>query len=596
MAFLPTFLPTGNNSREVASPSFSVSDNSLSYETFNTKLLDRSIGTTEYALNGHMYEIQIFITNGEKIYGIAPTAIVALSIEDTIANWVSQGTLTIYNFNEIIEQNNYSFRNDGEDLLRIRILPRDLNIKGLPALNINSNRQLWEINQLFSIYNIEDIPMETQGGSDSKTYKKLKKLYFWDLRYQIMQTKNIEYSTALSPDAPINTATYRQDTTSLPPDEDRSIPTGIAIKEIIKTSLDNNPILSKTGLDTNEPEKYWDIGGRTIFYTSGAAENCFGDLEALKGYHISSTFLEPGVPDFSLLSTQRSSDGLSFFTLTPFSKIFSRAGAGTDQPGEDQIEHFYLHADAREESQQGITMYRAPKNSNFNSTRDITLRDFSFITSYELSDISPAVNASNFISYSVHSFDFKNKQFNIESGNHSYTLAQKLFQEKYISQLYKNGKSSGNNFLLDIQNNSKIKNYSVMPVFNKEGDPTKPEVRATSGMYRLLHTGLFQNTCINFTVPGLTLRQSGKFIGIDRPEGSLDNSFDDKLCGQWFVINVLHTITNGAYYNNITAIKIHRHKPTTLSERTREKFVNRFGGPDASLQDLLFSESNQLRQ
>lgn len=560
----------------------SSSNNPLSYETFNTKLLDRSIGTTEYALNGHMYEIQIFLTNGEKIYGIAPTAIVALSIEDTIANWVTQGTLTIYNPNELIEQNNYNFRNDGEDLLRIRILPRDLNIKGLPALNINANRQLWEINQLFSIYNIEDIPMETQSNSDAKIYKKLKKLYFWDLRYQIMQTKNIEYSTALSP-----IATSGQSISTTFSDEERSIPTGIAINEIIKTSLDNNPILSKTGLDTNEPEKYWDIGGRTIFYTSGAADNCFEDLEILKNRHISSTFLESGVPDFSLLSTERSSDGLSFFTLTPFSKIFSRAVAGTDEPGEDQIEHFYLHADAREESQQGITMYRAPKNSNLNSTRDITLRDFSFITSYELSDISPAVNAGNFISYRVHSFDFKNRQFNIESSNHSYTLAQKLFQEKYISQLYKNGKSSGNNFLLDVQTNSKIKNYSVMPTFNNEGDSTRPEIRAISGMYRLLHTGLFQNTCINFTVPGLTLRQSGKFIGIDRPAGSLDNSFDDKLCGQWFVINVLHTITNGAYYNNITAIKIHRHKPTTLSERTTERFVDRFGGPSISLQDLL---------
>lgn len=126
-----------------------------------------------------------------------------------------------------------------------------------------------------------------------------------------------------------------------------------------------------------------------------------------------------------------------------------------------------------------------------------------------------------------------------------------------------------------------------MPTFNNEGDSTKPEIRAISGMYRLLHTGLFQNTCINFTVPGLTLRQAGKFIGIDRPEGSLDNSFDDKLCGQWFVINVTHTITNGAYYNNITAVKIHRHKPTTLSERTRETFVDRFGGPSTSLQDLL---------
>lgn len=571
------------------------SDNPLSYDTFNEKILDRGISTSQYALNGHLHEIQIFIFNGEQMYSVAPTAIVELNIEDTTANWITQGTLTIYNSNELMEYlRKYNFRNDGEDLLRVRIIPRDLNVRGLPSLNINTNRQLWEINELFSIYNIEDVTPQTQSNSDAKKYKKFKKFYFWDLRYQIMLTKNIEYSTALSPIAPINSTatTNDSDIATIATDENRSIPTGLAINEIIKVSLNNNPILAKTGLDV-DASKYWDEGGRTLFYTSGASDNCFEDLEYIKSRHISSIFLESGVPDFCLFNTQRSNDGLSFFTLTPFSKIFNRAGS--DQPGEDQIEHFYLHADAKEESQQGITSYRAPKSSNANSTRDITLRDFSFITSYELTDIIPTVNAADFVSYGIYSFDFAKRQYNVEFAKHNFVQAQKLFQEKYISQLYKNGKSGNDNFLLNVQNNAKINNYSVMPVFNNEGDSTKPEIRAISGLYRLLYTGLFQNTCINFTVPGLTLRQAGKFIGIDRPAGSLDNSLDDKLCGQWFVINVVHTIVNGAYYNNITAIKIHRHKPTTLAQRTTERVSNRFA-PQTSLQNLLFSGSSFLNR
>lgn len=569
-------------------------NNPLSYDTFNEKILDRSIGTSQYSLNNHLHEIQIFIFNGEQVYSIAPTAIIELNIEETIANWVTQGTLTIYNSNELIEYlRKYNFRNDGEDLLRIRIIPKDLNIKGLPTLNINTNRQLWEINDLFSIYDIEDVTPPTKSNADANKYKKFKKFYFWDTRYQIMLTKNIQYSTALSTKAPINSLSPLNgfDSATIATDENRSIPTGDAIHEIIKASLDNNPILAKTGLEVNA-SKYWDNGGRTIFYTSGASDNCFEDLEYVKSRHISSTFFDTGIPDFCLLSTERSPDGLSFFTLTPFSKIFSRAG--NEQPGEDQIEHFYLHADAREESQQGITSYRAPKNSNFNSTRDITLRDFSFITSYELTDIAPSVNSGDFISYGVYSFDFAKRQYNVEFANHNFFTAQKLFQEKYISQLYKNGKSGNDNFLLNVYNNSKLKNYSVMPVFNNEGDSTKPEIRAISGLYKLLYTGLFQNTCINFTVPGLTLRQAGKFIGIDRPEGSLDNTLDDKLCGQWYVINVVHTITNGAYYNNITAIKIHRHKPTTLAQRTAEKIADKLVGPQRSLQSFLFPGSNFL--
>ena len=272
--------------------------------------------------------------------------------------------------------------------------------------------------------------------------------------------------------------------------------------------------------------------------------------------------------------------------MKPLSKIFKNAGS--EGPGIDQIEHFYLYADAKNEVQ-GFTNYRSPVNTNFGDvTRDITLRDYSHITSYELVDISPIINSGDFISYSVHSFDFLNRRFNVEFQAHNYKTAQKIFQEKYISQLYKNNKSSGNNFLLDIDNKSKLTNHSVMPVFNNEGDSTKPEIRAISGLYQLLYTGLFQNTCINFTVPGISLRQAGKFIAIDRPEGSVENTFDDKLCGQWFVINVIHSISNGAYYNNITAVKVHRYKSTTSEQRATERAVNSFAGPEQSLQDILY--------
>lgn len=564
---------------------FDLNGNPLSYDTFSDKLLDRALGTVEYGLNGQAHEIQIFFTNGDIIYPVAPTAIVDLSIENTIADWFTQGTLTLYNSNELIEYlSKYTFRSDGEDILRIRIIPRDLNIQGLPSLDIEKNRHLWEMNELFSIYDIEDVTPQSGGGTPAKALKKFKKLKFWDLRYQIMLTKNIEYSTALSPNAPIGI------NSSLPLlDENRSIPTGIAIDEIIKKSL-NYSFLARTGLNI-DADKYWDEGGRTIFYTSGADTTCVEDLDYVKSRHISSIQFDTSAPDLCLFSIERSNDGLGFFSLKPFSKIFKNAG--TNQPGPDQIEHFYLYADAKEESQ-GIPSFRSPVAPS--TTRDITLRDYSYITSYELTDISPLVNAGDFASYSVHSFDFLKRQFNIEFKAHNNKNAQKIFQEKYVSQLYKNNKSGNSNFLLGLNNKAKLTNQSTVPIFNTEGDADKPEIRAISGLYRLLYTGLFQNTCINFTVPGLTLRQAGKFIAIDRPTGSIENTFDDKICGQWFVINVIHTISNGAYYNNITAVKIHRYKSTTSEQRATEKFVDRLAGPGQSLQKLLFSGSRFIAQ
>ncbi len=527
--------------------------NKLLTTSFNEKILDRGLGTVEYALNNQLHEIQIFITNGDQIYPIAPTAIVELSIEESLSTWATQGTLTIYNANNLSEQDNFIFRNDGEDLLRIRILPRDLNINGLPSLNIEQNKKLWEINHIFSIYNIEDVTPQTSGGSQAKAYKQFKKFYFWDIRFQILLSKNIEYSTAFSPEAIISKTPNAPLT-----EKNRSIRTGLAVHELIKESLENDSILSKTGFEVDK-KKYWDNGSDNIFFTSGADSNCLEDLQYLKSKHTSSILFDENLPDMCNFEIIRD-DGIGFFALRPFSKIFSNAGKTSNSPGIDQIEHFYLHADAQEQPQ-GVTDYKAPISPNFNSTRDITLRDVSFITSYEMVDISPAVNAGDFISYSVNSFDFKERQFNIEFANHSVETAQKIFEEKYISQLYKNKSTRNGNFLLNSTSNSKQTNYNVRPVFNDNGDIDQATRRATTGIYKLLYTGIFQNTCINFTVPGMTLRQKGKFIAIDRPSGSDDiNSFDNKLCGQWYVINVIHTISNGAYYNNITAVKIHRYK------------------------------------
>ena len=41
-------------------------------------------------------------------------------------------------------------------------------------------------------------------------------------------------------------------------------------------------------------------------------------------------------------------------------------------------------------------------------------------------------------------------------------------------------------------------------------------------------------------------------------QGVESGDYEDKFYGQWFVINVKHVIESEIYYNDITAIKIHR--------------------------------------
>jgi hypothetical protein len=511
------------------------------------------VATTEYPLNNQLYEIEIYITNGSTVYTIAPTTIVSLSIEESLSTWVAQGSMVVNYSNELAEfLDGFQFRNDGEDLLRIRLIPRDLNILGLPSLKIN--KKLWELNYVFAIYNVDDVTPQTGGNSPAQVLKKYKKFYFWDVRYQVMSTRNIEYSTAYSNRTDLN----------------REVNTGNAIYEIIKTGLNNDSILSKTGLDVNASEE-WDNGDENtrIFYTSPASTNCYEDLTYVYSRHVSSTKfgLLDSSNDYCLLTIEKD-DGLGYFALKPVSRYFENAGV--DTPGKYQIEHFFLHADAKQTNSVG--MYRSPINLNSNNnTRDLSFRDYSSITKYEFVDVAPAINASEFVTTPVYSFDFKNRRFNVEFQQNSVEAAEKTFSENYINNLYQHKGSGSSNFLMRNTNSSKLAKYNVRPVFSLYGnsdDTSKTALRLPDGLHRLLYTGLFQNTCINFTVPGITLREPGRFIAIDRPEGSEDKSFDDKLCGQWFVINVTHTISNGAYYNNITAVKVHRFKPASIDLTT----------------------------
>jgi hypothetical protein len=500
---------------------------------------------SEYAFNNHLHEIEIYILNESGTYGISPTSILSLNLENSLSNWVVNGDLTVLYSNELGEylNGNFAFRNDGNDLLRLRIIPKNQKLPG-QYNSLNLDKKVWELNYIFSIYNVEDTTPQTGGNSTSQVLKKYRKFYFWDVRYQKMITKSIEYSTATSDRNPYSKSAS---TTS---DETRSLDTDLAMHDIINKALGYDPLLSKTGLE-QDPKNSWEKGATKLFYTSPAACNSFEDLMYIYGRHTSSSSPD----DFSILDIERGNGDLGYFSLRSLSKYFEKAGSSSTAPGEYQLEHFYLQSNTKKKT--GIGTYRAPR-SNAIANRDLTFRDYSYIIKYEFVDISPIVHSKAFVTTPVYSFDFAQRQYNVEFKNNSVSRAEDFFNQHYINYLFKRGNTSGNNFLLKTDDLDKQNNYNINPVYSLYGSSADVQSRNPDGLHNLLRTGLFQNTCISFTVPGLTMREPGKFIAIDRPEGSMDGSFDDKLCGQWFVINVIHTFSNGAYYNNITAIKIHR--------------------------------------
>ena len=520
--------------------------------TSNATKVQSTNYVSQYSLNNHLHDIELFIVNNSGIYPIAPTAIVALTIENSLSNWVLNGDLTVYYNNELAEHfgNGFNFRNDGEDILRLRLVPVDLKIPGKSSLNLS--KEIWEINCMFSIYNMEDVTVPGGGNSQADSLKKYRKFHFWDIRYQKMLAKNIEYSTATS-----DLLTFNKGLKGTYSDDSRSLDTNLAIYDIIKKSLNNDKLLSKTGAE-QDPANNWEQGATKVFYTSPVGSNAYEDLMYVYSRHVSESgkSLET-VHDYSILDIERGDGDLGHFTLRPLSKYFEKS-TSNGQPGEYQLEHFFLQANVQST---GIGLYRAPINTGTSTTRDIKLKGYNSILKYEFIDIAPVVNSKVFVTTPVYSVDFKKRQFNVEFKNNSVNTAKKFFEDNYINSLFKRSAVLGNTFLLDQDTDEKTKNLSINPIFSLYGDSASGLLRNPDGIHQLIRTGLFQNTCINFTTLGLTMREPGTFIAIDRPEGSKDNTIDDKLCGQWFVINVMHTITNGAYYNNITAVKINRYQP-----------------------------------
>jgi hypothetical protein len=512
----------------------------------------------QHVINGHGYEFELYIVNSTgRVLPIAPTAVKNLTLNDSLASWFTSGSLTISYDNEWGEQlNKFLFRNDGEDFIRFRLLPLNDNRYG----TLKITKEIWELNCLFSISDVHDVSPKTKSNTDASVVTKFKKFFFKDIREHFLRTQNIEYSTAYSSEAPISKLPLDFQGRYL--DANRSIFTGICIDEIIKQTFNYDPILSKTGRDVNKNNN-WDDGAAPIFFTSGADETSYDALTYVMNHHTSEN-----ITDFSILHIEREENGIGFFGLKPLSRIFAKAGNKANEPGPYQLEHFFLRNDFNlKDKNKPSSVPRAPLLTNKgvpsnDLKKDIKINDFNIIDKYEFVDMSPAINSLLMTTKPIYSFDFNQRRFNIEFEEHSIDFAQKIFNENYIKNLYK-GKG-GNNFLTPNITPTKIKNRNIFPSYSPYGDD--PITRLPDGLQKILQTGLFQNTCINFTVPGLTFRTPGKFIGIDRISGSSgDNQIDDKLCGQWFVIDVKHILAVGIYYNSITAVKIHSHNPNPLT-------------------------------
>jgi hypothetical protein len=554
--------------------------------------MSTSITAYNHRINNNDYIFKVTLVsaagNKSRAQDIKPTAIKEFFISDTLNNFYQQGYIIINNSQDVIERdtpddqpydkpsyynnagvtdpnnpdgalNNadagFLFRGESRDILRVDIMPR-LDGTAVDSLGSDDGRKYFYMGYDFAVYDSEELVGDAPG-------QKYKKLYFWDLYYQLLLEKNVPFSTTNV----ISNATYTSNTTpgttvTLPQNadnSDRAIPTGIALKEFLKAAFPDNekyPIsfsVNIPGVDnaTSLPQQDqdqqnidWDIGGTKIFFSTPANFKAMDCVNYILSRHVSNTTSNF---DQCFLQLERHNRQFTFKSLSQFFK--QAYNPNDDTPGDLYIETLKIGGNTQQDGQQNVAPYFTPKTGVY-FERIGTIKNFSF-------DNMAGLHAQQrLVPTFVHSYDYENKQFQIDIERNGIAQAMKTYQQNYIN--YMNSSNDEQAFANFAPGQLRYQNKNILNVFaTTEQDPDQ---RLAWGRNEFLYASIFTNNLISFRLPGSTHRQAGNFIGIDR-DGAIPNSkFDNKLLGIYLIVESKHTFTGNEYYNDLHCIKVYNFK------------------------------------
>ena len=386
---------------------------------------------------------------------------------------------------------------------------------------------------------------------------KFKVLYFWEKKKHELEMKQSYYSTGES-----EYAIYDKSNPQMATDAQRSITTGQAIYDVLKTCFPQN--MYEIG-----DAEHWDIGSEKILYTS-FDNSLLEDLKYFHEYHVSKDKFEPCLLRLERPMTMTDEQK---FTLLPLSHYFNKAGNDANTPGDYQIEHFFIEDIAvgnptllDNKAGGGINPLKAPSNnlgnlSNDSFKKDVKMANFNTIRAYQF---VPMASIDNLLidNKQIVNYNFNTKQFNVYKKEGRVPNVQAFINKEYVNALYTKEPDTGilpaHNTTIDLNN----KNYKCSTYYEpRVGD----KFAIAQGRNKLILQYLFNNLTISFNVQGVSLRQPARWIGIDKHNDYGETDFDNRLQGQWFVKKVTHIFAGDQYINNITAVKLHSYaKPNVF--------------------------------
>ena len=423
----------------------------------------------------------------------------------------------------------------------------DREFQKYPSMDFVWGMKVWKIELEAVIYDVEDMP-------HSNMTSKAKKLYFWDLYYQLLLEKNVQFSTADIANAQADTALPENADNS-----DRSIATGVALREFLKAAFPDNenyPVSFSVNIPGNtdaanldqvtvdEQNIDWDIGGTNIFFSTPANFKAIDCLNYILSRHVSNSDTSY---DQCFLQLER---GTRKFKFKSLSQYFSQAYIpASDSPGDLYLETVKLGGYTQQDGKSNVPPYFTPTNG-LHFDRIGTIKSFSF------DNMAGIHSQRQLVPTFVHSYDYENKQFAIDIRRNGIEQAMKTYQKNYVNKM--NSSSENPAFPNFAPGQLRYLNKNVQNVFSVvEQDADQ---RLAFGRNQFLYASIFTNNLISFRLPGSTHRQAGYFIGIDR-DGSIPNSlFDNKLLGIYLIVQVNHLFNGNEYYNDLYCIKTYNFK------------------------------------
>lgn len=494
------------------------------------------------------YKFSLYLLNQDG-YAIKlrKGSITELFIVDDIMDMFHHGHVTVLNPNDVIERAEtiflgdtvddevasvvpYRFRGDCRDLLLLTFEPHVTNNEYGQGVSEELNNAVFTMKFLFTVYATEDVLSPT-GTKDKR-----QKMYFHDYRKQMLREKNIYYSTGKSVHkggSHINRTTHSTQQTNTA----RSKPTGEIIQDILLTSL--------LPSDTQNLFSYhWDLGGPEMFYTSPANFKAIDDLNFVLNRHVSTSDYDNQPSIFKL---QRYTER---WELLPVTEYFRRAVDGIF-PGVYQSEHFLLSNDSEPDKitipPESKTFGRAVKSPMNN----YHFPDISVIDDYIFSEMNGVDCQEVLNSVVVHRYTESDKTFSVDVTDSNIGSIHNKFQELFINHTF--GGSGGHGVLSWISDSSRTMNFN----FNVESSwSNNRESTLSVARNKLLLAAFLLGNTIQFEARGETSRRSGVWIAVERETNYLDNAYEQKVLGQYFVTRVTHTITSdGSYTNNVMGVK-----------------------------------------